>query len=89
MKGKSNVYVIVWIMLLQPVKQTHLLKKKKKMFIHLIVLGFYKNCLLDLTTHRSDIEYALHVIYSDHFEKIDLTSFLRAVCLHLSSNTFE
>lgn len=47
--------------------------------------AFYKNCLLDLTTHRSDVEYALNTIYQEHCEDIDLTSFLKAMCSHLST----
>ncbi|CAF0727294.1 unnamed protein product [Rotaria sordida] len=48
--------------------------------------AFYKNCLLDLTTHRSDVEYALNTIYQEHYEDIDLTPFLKAMCSHLSNN---
>ncbi|CAF4502133.1 unnamed protein product, partial [Rotaria sp. Silwood2] len=48
--------------------------------------AFYKNCLLDLTTHRSDVDYALSTIYQEHYEDIDLTPFLRAMCSHLSNN---
>jgi hypothetical protein len=51
-----------------------------------VFLAFYKNCLLDLNTHRSDVEYALSTIYQEHYEDIDLTSFLKAMCLHLSSD---
>jgi hypothetical protein len=60
-----------------------------KIFSHHInfidfLLAFYKNCLLDLTTHRSDVEYALSTIYQEHYEDIDLTPFLKAMCSHLS-----
>ncbi|CAF3408781.1 unnamed protein product [Rotaria sp. Silwood1] len=48
--------------------------------------AFYKNCLLDLTTNRSDVDYALNTIYQEHYEDIDLTPFLRAMCSHLSNN---
>ena len=48
------------------------------------LLAFYKNCLLDLVTHRSDVEYALNTIYEEHYEDIDLTPFLKAMCSHLS-----
>jgi hypothetical protein len=49
-----------------------------------IFLAFYKNCLLELTTHRSDVDYALSTIYQEHYEDIDLTAFLKAMCSHLT-----
>jgi hypothetical protein len=54
-------------------------------FLYLF-LAFYKNCLLDLSTHRSDVDYALSAIYQEHYEDIDLTPFLIAMCSHLSSD---
>ncbi|CAF0736616.1 unnamed protein product [Adineta ricciae] len=51
--------------------------------------AFYKNCLLDLTTHRNDIDHALNAIYFDHCEDIDLTSFLKAMCSHLSDDELQ
>lgn len=48
------------------------------------LLAFYKNCLLDLTTHRLDVESALSPTYQEHYEEIDLTAFLKAMCRHLS-----
>ena len=56
-----------------------------------LLLAFYKNCLLDLTTHRLDVESALSPTYQEHYEEIDLTAFLKAMCRHLSvdrSNTY-
>ena len=49
-----------------------------------VFIAFYKNCLLDLNTHRSDVEYALSTIYQEHYEDIDLTAFLKAMCSHVS-----
>ncbi|CAF3845624.1 unnamed protein product, partial [Adineta steineri] len=51
---------------------------------YVFATAFYKNCLLDLTTHRSDVEYALTIIYQEHYEDINLTPFLKAMCSHLS-----
>ena len=48
--------------------------------------AFYKNCLLKLTTHRSDVEYALNSIYQEQCEDIDLTPFLQAICSHMATN---
>lgn len=50
------------------------------------LLAFYKNCLLDLTTHRTDVDYALNTIYFEHCEDILLTPFLKAMCSHLSAD---
>lgn len=47
-------------------------------------LAFYRNCLLELNTHRSDVDYALNNIYREHYEDIDLTEFLRAICQHFN-----
>jgi len=52
--------------------------------IYFLLLAFYKNCLLDLTTNSSDVEYALNNIYQEHCEDIDLTPFVKAMCSHLS-----
>ena len=55
-------------------------------FSSLSLLAFYKNCLLELHTHCSDVDYALSTIYQEHYEDIDLTPFLKAMCSHLSLN---
>ncbi len=51
--------------------------------------AFYKNCLLELNTNRSDVEYALSTIYQEHYEDIDLTPFLKAMCSHLTLDNQE
>lgn len=85
MKNKLKICVNHLIM--------HLLLVKKSLifFNHIFVfyLAFYKNCLLDLTTNRSDVEYALSTIYQEHYEDIDLTPFLKAMCSHISPDNQE
>jgi hypothetical protein len=49
--------------------------------------AFYKNCILDLPTHRYDVDCALSSMYQEHYEDIDLTAFLTAMCRHLSMDT--
>jgi hypothetical protein len=80
MKNKLKICVILLIIHLLLVKIIFFFI----IFICFFLLAFYKNCLQDLTTHRSDVEYALNNIYQEHCEDIDLTPFVKAMCSHLS-----
>ncbi|CAM4873794.1 unnamed protein product [Rotaria socialis] len=68
------------------IPQEKLVQDMRDSIDYAIATAFYKNCLLDLTTNSSDVEYALNTIYRDHYEEIELTPFLKAMCAHLSNN---
>ncbi len=81
MRSKLKSSVIHSIIHLQLVKLFHHHHHNLNLFS---LLAFYKNCLLDLVTHRSDVDHALNTIYQEHYEDISLTPFLKAMCSHLS-----
>ncbi|UJR27028.1 hypothetical protein I4U23_008332 [Adineta vaga] len=61
----------------------------RESFDYAFATAFYKNCLFELITHRTDIDHALNTIYFDHCEDIELTSFLKAMCSHLSDDELQ
>ncbi|CAF3840940.1 unnamed protein product [Rotaria magnacalcarata] len=68
------------------IPQEKLVEDMRYSIDYAVATAFYKNCLLDLTTNRSDVEYALNTIYHEHYEEIELTPFLKAMCAHFSNN---